>query len=191
MDHRRLHPGLRRSAAHRWRAGGGRPAQCALIATVALLTTVLNEAGRRGWADPLILTGAGLCLLSAVAFVLRERLARTPVLPLRLLCSRPMSGAAAIGLLFNFAFYGMIFTASLSFQHHRGLSALRTGLALFPAVAMTMFASVLSGRLARRTGHRPLVVTGMLLGGRRPGSGLRPASRPGCGRAWPSAPLRI
>ncbi len=137
------------------------PAQCALIATVALLTTVLNEAGRRGWTDPLILTGAGLCLLSAAAFVLREHLARTPVLPLR---SRPMSGAAAIGLLFNFAFYGMIFTASLYFQHHRGLTALRTGLALFPAVAMTMFASVLSGRLARRTGHRPLVVTGMLLG---------------------------
>ncbi|MFI1431978.1 MFS transporter [Streptomyces lydicus] len=140
------------------------PAQCALIATVALLTAVLNEAGRRGWADPLILAGAGLCVLAAAGFVLRERLARTPVLPLRLLRSRPMSGGAAIGLLFNFAFYGMIFTASLSFQHHRGLTALRTGLALFPAVAMTMFASVLSGRLARRTGHRPLVVTGMLLG---------------------------
>jgi MFS transporter, DHA2 family, methylenomycin A resistance protein len=30
-------------------------------------------------------------------------------------------------------------------------------------VAMTMFASVLSGRLARRTGDRPLVVCGMLL----------------------------
>ncbi|MGW8398078.1 MFS transporter [Streptomyces lydicus] len=140
------------------------PAQCALIATVALLTAVLNEAGRRGWADPLILTGAGLCVLAGVGFVLRERLARTPVLPLRLLRARPLSGGAAIGLLFNFAFYGMIFTASLSFQHHRGLTALRTGLALFPAVAMTMFASVLSGRLARRTGHRPLVVTGMLLG---------------------------
>ncbi|MFE7333178.1 MFS transporter [Streptomyces sp. NPDC057565] len=140
------------------------PAQCALIATVALLIAVLNEAGRRGWADPLILTGAGLCLLAAVAFVLRERLARNPVLPLRLLRSRPMSGGAAVGLLFNFAFYGMIFTASLYFQHQRGLSALRTGVALFPAVAMTMFASVLSGRLARRTGHRPLVVSGMLLG---------------------------
>lgn len=140
------------------------PAQCALIAMVALLIAVLNEAGRRGWTDPLILTGAGLCLLAAVAFVLREHRARTPVLPLRLLRSRPMSGGAAIGLLFNFAFYGMIFTASLYFQHQRGLTALRTGLALFPAVAMTMFASVLSGRLARRTGHRPLVVTGMLLG---------------------------
>lgn len=75
-----------------------------------------------------------------------------------------MGGGAAIGLLFNFAFYGMIFTASVYFQHHRGLSALRTGIALFPAVVMTTFASVLSGRLAGRTGHRPLVVTGMLLG---------------------------
>ncbi|WP_328540415.1 MFS transporter [Streptomyces sp. NBC_00344] len=140
------------------------PAQCALIVTVALLTAVLNEAGRRGWADPLILAGAGLCLVAAAAFVLREHLARRPVLPLRLLRSRAMSGGAAIGLLFNFAFYGMIFTASLYFQHERGLSALRTGIALFPAVAMTMFASVLSGRLAGVTGHRPLVVTGMLLG---------------------------
>ncbi|MFK0265172.1 MFS transporter [Streptomyces angustmyceticus] len=140
------------------------PAQCALIVLVALLVAVLNEAGRRGWTDPLIVTGAVLCLPAAGAFVLRERLARTPVLPLRLLRSRPMGGGAAIGLLFNFAFYGMIFTASLDFQHQRGLTALRTGIALFPAVVMTMFASVLSGRLARRTGHRPLVVTGMLLG---------------------------
>ncbi|HZD97430.1 MAG TPA: MFS transporter [Micromonosporaceae bacterium] len=139
------------------------PAQCAIIAMVALLIAVLNEAGRRGWADPLILAGAGLCLLTAAAFVLRERLARRPVLPLWLRRSRQLSGAAAIGLLFNFGFYGMIFTASLYFQHERGLTALRTGIALFPAVAVTMFASVLSGRLARRTGNRPLVVTGMLL----------------------------
>ncbi|HEU0240325.1 MAG TPA: MFS transporter [Micromonosporaceae bacterium] len=140
------------------------PGQCALIAMVALLIAVLNEAGRRGWADPLILVGAGLGVLAAAAFVVRERLARTPVLPLWLLRSRQLGGAATIGLLFNFAFYGMIFTASLYFQQERGLSALRTGLALFPAVAMTMFASVLSGRLAGRTGNRPLVVTGMLLG---------------------------
>ncbi|MGW3729916.1 MFS transporter [Streptomyces sp. NPDC000851] len=140
------------------------PAQCAIVATVALLTAVLNEAGRLGWSHPVILAGAGLCVVAAAAFVLREHLARAPVLPLWLLRSRTLSGAAVIGLLFNFAFYGMIFTASLYFQHYRGLSALRTGIALFPAVAMTMFASVLSGRIARRTGHRPLVFSGMLLG---------------------------
>ncbi|WP_316781733.1 MFS transporter [Streptomyces sasae] len=139
------------------------PAQCAVVAAVALLTAALNEAGRRGWSDPAVLAGVGLAALSAVAFAVRERLARSPVLPPNLLRSRAMSGGAVIGLLFNFGFYGMIFTASLEFQHQRGFSALGTGLALFPAVAMTMFASVLSGRLTRYTGDRPLVFSGMLL----------------------------
>ncbi|MEW2254309.1 MFS transporter [Streptomyces sp. NPDC047869] len=140
------------------------PAQCAVVAAVALLTAALNEAGRRGWSDPAVLAGLALAVLAVAAFALRERLARSPALPLGLLRSRAMSGGAAVGLLFNFGFYGMVFTASLYFQHQRGFSALRTGLALFPAVAMTMFASVLSARLTRRTGDRPLVVTGMLLG---------------------------
>ncbi|MEU6577590.1 MFS transporter [Streptomyces sp. NPDC046805] len=140
------------------------PAQCAVVAAVALLTAALNEAGRRGWSDPAVIAGLGLAVLAVVAFVLRERFARFPALPLRLLRSRAMSGAAVVGLLFNFGFYGMVFTASLDFQRRRGFSALETGLALFPAVAVTMFASVLSGRLSRRTGDRPLVVTGMLLG---------------------------
>ncbi|MET9089820.1 MFS transporter [Streptomyces sp. NPDC004237] len=139
------------------------PAQGAVLAAVALLTAALNEAGRRGWSDPAVLAGLGLAAPAAVAFAVRERLARSPVLPPDLLRAPAMSGGAAIGLLFNFGFYGMVFTASLDFQHQRGFSALGTGLALFPAVAMTMFASVLSGRLSRRTGHRPLVVSGMLL----------------------------
>ncbi|MFC5216556.1 MFS transporter [Streptomyces coerulescens] len=141
------------------------PAQVAVVASVALLTAALNEAGRRGWSDPAVLAGLGLAVLAAAAFAVRERLARAPALPLNLLHSRAMSGGAVIGLLFNFGFYGMVFTASLDFQHQRDYSALETGLALFPAVAMTMFASVLSGRLTRRTGDRPLVVSGMLLAG--------------------------
>ncbi|MFF4014965.1 MFS transporter [Streptomyces sp. NPDC001843] len=141
-----------------------RPAQCAVVAAVASLTAALNEAGRRGWSDPAVLSGLGLTVLAVAAFVVRERLARFPALPLRLLRTRAMGGGALIGLLFNFGFYGMVFTASLYFQRGRGFSALKTGLALFPAVAVTMFASVLSGRLTRRTGDRPLVISGMLLG---------------------------
>ncbi|MGW7820418.1 MFS transporter [Streptomyces puniciscabiei] len=139
------------------------PAQVAIVAAVALLTAALNEAGRRGWTDAAVLAGLVLAAAAAAAFVVRERLARSPVLPLPLLRSRAMGGGAVIGLLFNYGFYGMVFTASLEFQHQRGFSALGTGLALFPAVAMTMFASVVSGRLSRRTGDRPLVIAGMLL----------------------------
>ncbi|CAG6396543.1 MFS transporter [Streptomyces cocklensis] len=157
------------------------PAQCAVVAAVALLTAALNEAGRRGWSDPAVLAGLGLALLAAAAFAVRERLAAAPVLPPSLLRSRAMGGGAVIGLLFNFGFYGMVFTASLDFQHQRGYSAVGTGLALFPAVAVTMFASVLSGRLSRRTGDRPLVVSGMLLAA----LGLAGWAALGAGAAYP------
>ncbi|MFD5796433.1 MFS transporter [Streptomyces diastatochromogenes] len=139
------------------------PAQCAVVTAVALVTAALNEAGRRGWTAPAVLAGVSLSVLAAAAFVIRERLTASPAVPLNLLRSRALVGATAIGLLFNFGFYGMVFTASLYFQHQRGFSALDTGLALLPAVAMTMFASVLSARLTRRTGDRPLVIVGMLL----------------------------
>ncbi|MFE2103301.1 MFS transporter [Streptomyces sp. NPDC059468] len=139
------------------------PAQCAVVTAVASVTAALNEAGRRGWTAPVVLAGVSLSVLAAAAFVIRERLAASPAVPLNLLGSRALVGATAIGLLFNFGFYGMVFTASLYFQHQRGFSALDTGLALLPAVAMTMFASVLSARLTRRTGDRPLVIVGMLL----------------------------
>lgn len=139
------------------------PAQCAVVAAVALLTAALNEAGRRGWNAPAVLAGVSLSVLAAAAFVLRERLAGSPAVPLSLLRSRALVGGALIGLLFNFGFYAMVFTASLYFQHQRGFSALDTGVALLPAVAMTVFASVLSARLTRRTGDRPLVTVGMLL----------------------------
>ncbi len=141
------------------------PAQCAVVSAVALSTAALNEAGRRGWSDPAVLAGLGMSVLAAAAFVVREHVARSPVVAPGLLRSRALGGGAVIGLLFNFGFYGMVFTASLYFQHQRGFSALGTGVALFPAVAMTMFASVLSGRLSGRTGDRPLVVAGMLLAG--------------------------
>ncbi|WP_437064149.1 MFS transporter [Streptomyces sp. enrichment culture] len=47
------------------------PAQCAVVAAVASLTSALNEAGRRGWTDPAVLTGVGLAVPAAAAFVVR------------------------------------------------------------------------------------------------------------------------
>ena len=86
---------------------------------------------------------------AAGVLVLRERFGAHPPLPLPMVRSRPVSGGTAIGLLFNFGFYGMIFAASVYFQQHLNLSAALAGLALLPAMAVTMVASALSGRLSR------------------------------------------
>jgi len=60
-----------------------------------------------------------------------------------------------------FGFYGMIFAASGYFQQRENLSATVTGLALRPAVAVTIVASALSARLSRRYGHRRLMLVGL------------------------------
>jgi DHA2 family methylenomycin A resistance protein-like MFS transporter len=82
-----------------------------------------------------------------------------------MLGSRPLMGGTAVGLLFNFGFYGMIFAASVYFQQHEGLSAALAGLALLPAVAVTMVASALSGRLSDRVPHQRLMLVGLLTAG--------------------------
>ena len=136
--------------------------QAAVVVTVAALVAALNEVGRQGIRGPAVIAGVLVAAAAAGVLVLRERYGSHPPLPRSLLGSRPLVGGTAIGLLFNFGFYGMIFAASVYFQQHEGLSAALAGLALLPAVAVTMVASVLSGRLSARFPHRRLMLVGLL-----------------------------
>ena len=136
--------------------------QGAVVVTVAALITALNEIGRQGLTGPLVIGGIVLTVVGAAVFALRERFAAAPPIPRAMLASRPLSGGTVVGLLFNFGFYGMIFAASVYFQQREGLSATMTGLALLPAMAVTMVASTLSARLSRRYEHRRLMLVGLL-----------------------------
>jgi DHA2 family methylenomycin A resistance protein-like MFS transporter len=139
--------------------------QAAVVVTVAALVGALNEAGRQGVGGPAVIGGVVVAVLAAGVLVLRERHGTHPPLPPPMVRSRPLTGGTAVGLLFNFGFYGMIFAASVFFQQHQHLSAALAGLALLPAVAVTMVASALSGRLADRFPHRHLMLVGLLTAG--------------------------
>jgi MFS transporter, DHA2 family, methylenomycin A resistance protein len=136
--------------------------QAAVVVAVAAVITALNEAGRQGLGGPAVIGGVVVALVAVGALVLRERYGAHPPLPLPMVRSRPVSGGTAIGFLFNFGFYGMIFAASVYFQQHVGLSAAVAGLALLPAMAVTMVASALSGKLSDRFPHRRLMLVGLL-----------------------------
>ncbi len=135
--------------------------QVAVAVTVAALITALNEVGRQGLTGPLVVGGVLMAVAAAVVFAARERFAAAPPIPRAMLASPPISGGSGIGLLFNFGFYGMIFAASVYFQQRENLSPTLTGLALLPAMAVTMVASALSARLSRRYGHRRLMLVGL------------------------------
>jgi DHA2 family methylenomycin A resistance protein-like MFS transporter len=136
--------------------------QAAVVVTVAALIAALNEVGRQGIGGPAVVGGILVATAAGVVLVLRERFGANPPLPRTLLGSRPLTGGTGIGLLFNFGFYGMIFAASVYFQQHQNLSAAMAGLALLPAMAVTMVASALSGRLSARFAHRHLMLVGLL-----------------------------
>jgi DHA2 family methylenomycin A resistance protein-like MFS transporter len=140
------------------------PGQLLGIAGLGLLAAALVQAGRAGWTSPLVLGGFGLAAAACGGFILAERAAAEPMLPLSLFSRPAFRSGSAVGLLINFGFYGQLFVMSLYLQDTRGYSALAAGLALLPEAALISIASALSGRIMARTGPRLPMLTGLLLG---------------------------
>ncbi|MGK5643244.1 MFS transporter, partial [Streptomyces sp. URMC 126] len=78
--------------------------------------------------------------------------------------SPAFSSAAAIGVLLNLGYYGMLYASTLYFRTERGYDALATGIALLPTVCMAVVAAPLSGRLTARYGPRLPMTCALLLG---------------------------
>ncbi|MFK0293688.1 MFS transporter [Streptomyces sp. NPDC090442] len=140
------------------------PAQTAATVSVAALAAGCIEAGSLGWTHPFVLGAFALALLGLAAFLLLEHRAPAPMLPLALFRSRAFAASAAVGVLLNTGFYGLLFLAPLYFQRVHHYSALRTGWALLPAVGLIAVGSALAGRLTARSGPRPPMVAGLLVG---------------------------
>jgi len=140
------------------------PGQILGIAGLGLLAATLVQAGRAGWTSPLVLGGFCLAAAACGGFILAERAAAEPMLPLWLFSRPAFRSGSAVGLLINLGFYGQLFVMSLYLQDTRGYSALAAGLALLPEAALISIASALSGRIMARTGPRLPMLAGLLLG---------------------------
>jgi EmrB/QacA subfamily drug resistance transporter len=124
----------------------------------------LIEAPNRGLGDPLIVAPlvGGLAVL--VLFVLWERRAPAPMLPLELFALRNFSVTnletlAVYAGLSTFSFFLVIFMQQLG-----GYSALQAGLATVPMTVVMFVASPRVGRLSMRFGPRWFMGSGPLLG---------------------------
>lgn len=126
-----------------------------LLATVVLsagLVFFTIEGPHLGWAHPAVLTALAAFVLGTVAFVLIERRAGDPLLPLGLLRYAGFTGSAVLGMLFNFSFYGLMFALSLLLQQVNGLSALATGLTFVSLTGLIAVGNLLAPALVHRYG---------------------------------------
>jgi DHA2 family methylenomycin A resistance protein-like MFS transporter len=137
--------------------------QAAAIGTLGCLAGAIIEGGARGWSNPWVLAGFAAAAILGTLFVLCERQAPEPMLPLSLFRNRVFSLTALVGLLVNIAFYGLIFVLSLYFQQVNGLSPLATGLAFVPMLGMVLPVNLLAPRAAERFGARAVIAAGAVL----------------------------
>ncbi|WFU33322.1 MFS transporter [Bradyrhizobium brasilense] len=128
------------------------PGQIAAIATLGTLAGALIEGGALGWSHPLVIMGFAGAAVIGLLFVWREARAPQPMLPLSLFRHRMFALTALVGLLFNIAFYGLIFVLSLYFQNVNGWSPFATGLAFVPMMAMVLPANLIAASVSERLG---------------------------------------
>jgi DHA2 family methylenomycin A resistance protein-like MFS transporter len=117
-----------------------------------VLAGALIEGGALGWSHPLVLMGFAAAAVVGLLFVWREARAPQPMLPLSLFGNRMFALTALVGLLFNIAFYGLIFVLSLYFQRVNGWSAFATGLAFVPMMGAVLPANLIAASVSERFG---------------------------------------
>jgi EmrB/QacA subfamily drug resistance transporter len=141
------------------------PGTVLVVAGLVALVYGLSEADTKGWGAPvtLALLAAGIVLLAA--FVLTEQRVAHPLLPLWIVLNRFRGGAyLAIGLS-SVGVFGIFLFLTYYLQLTLAYSPVRSGLAFLPMVAAIIAASTISsGLLMPRTGPRPLVTAGLLIG---------------------------
>ena len=145
------------------RAGADVPG--ALMITGAMMLavfTIVGPAAQQGWLAVRTLTLGACSLVLFGGFLLRQRTARNPLMPLRIFSSRNVAGANLVQVLGTAGMFGMFFLGSLYLRQIFGYDPLQIGLAFLPVTVMMGTLSVrYTDRLVMRFGARATMFPGL------------------------------
>jgi EmrB/QacA subfamily drug resistance transporter len=131
------------------------PGAVLMVGAVVCLLLALSFGGSKGWAwgsARIIALLVGSALLTA-GFLLVERRAAEPVLPLRLFRERTFTIANAATFVLGFSMFGAIIFVPLYLQIVKGATPTRSGLLMLPMMGGLIVTSILSGRMISRVGR--------------------------------------
>lgn len=114
------------------------------------------------WTNPGLIALVLVTLLAAVAFVLVERRAAEPLLPLHLFRNRTFSIATVVGLVIGMGMFAALSFLPTFLQMATGAGVTESGYLMLPMMAGVMLTSIGSGLLIARTGrYKVFPVVGM------------------------------
>ena len=135
--------------------------------TSIVLYTSLGGSTYPWWSWQMILLLV-LSIVLTIAFVVAERRAKEPTVPLVLFRNRVFTVASVVGFIVGMALFGSVTYIPLYLQVVRGESPTVSGLQLLPLMAGVLVASIGSGQLISRFGRYrlfPIVGTGLMVVG--------------------------
>jgi EmrB/QacA subfamily drug resistance transporter len=136
----------------------------ALTVTLGLVivTYGIVETESHGWGSTrtLLTLAVGAALL-AVFLVVEGRLARRPLVPLRIFASRVLSGANVVVFCLGGSVFAMWYFLSLYLQQVLGYSPIEAGLAFLPMPLTIAGCTQAATRLTTRLGAGPVLAAGM------------------------------
>ena len=139
----------------------------ALLATALSAIILVTDLGGTSypWSSPLVLGLIAAGVIALGAFLIVERRAAEPVLPLRLFANRAFSVTSLVALVVGFAMFGSITYLPLFLQVVKGATPTASGLQMLPMMGGMLTSSIVSGQLISRTGRYkifPIVGTAVM-----------------------------
>ena len=116
-----------------------------------------------GWSDPVTLTLLAAAAVLLVAFVLYERRASHPLLPLRVVLDRNRGGSYVIFLLVGAGIFAIFLFLTFYFQQTLGYSPLESGFAFLPFSGGIILGAGIVSQLLPRVGPKPLMIVGLAM----------------------------
>ncbi|MET3922207.1 MFS transporter [Arthrobacter sp. UYEF20] len=147
------------------RASGRFDVAGALTATLgvgALVFGIINTA-EVGWTSPVTVTAVGAGVVLLVLFVMIERKAAQPIMPLRLFASRRRTGAYVARFLYLGAMIGFFFFTTQFLQEVLGFDPLQAGIGFLPMTAVNFAVAMSIPPLLRRIPGSAALLAGILI----------------------------
>ena len=137
----------------------------ALLATAGLggVVYAFVEAPTRHWGSAPVVIAMVAGVAALIGFVVTERRALAPMLPLQFFRNRNFAGANLLTLLLYAALGGGLFFLPLDLIQVQGWSATAAGAALLPFILIMFVLSRWAGRLVDRAGPRLPLIAGPLI----------------------------
>ncbi|CCH77243.1 Drug resistance transporter EmrB/QacA subfamily protein [Nostocoides japonicum T1-X7] len=126
------------------------------VASAAVVLTSVWGGTTYAWDSPQILSLIAVALLAIGGFVVAERRAAEPVMPLHLFRQRNFCLATGAGLIIGVAMFGAMAYLPTYLQMVTGSGATKAGLLMIPMMGGVLVTSMASGQVVSRTGRYKL-----------------------------------